>query len=66
MARKIDVLVLDGKENTIDATIVVYQIGIPSDVLFYTSNGITYASFWDMAIPPNVVSIPVTQIISID
>lgn len=66
MARKVQVIVLDGKENTLDETRVDYQVGIPSDVLFYTKDGIRYAQFWNMNVPPQLISIPVSQVVSID
>lgn len=64
MARVVRVKVLDGNQDTLKETIVSYQIGIPNDVLFYTSNGITYAQFWNME--RQLVAIPCFQLLSID
>lgn len=64
MARSVMVKVIDGKENTIDETIVTYPIDIPSDVLFYTRDGILYASFWDLR--HNLIEVPTTNLVSID
>lgn len=66
MARRVQVIVLDGKENTQDETRVDYQVGIPTDVLFYTKDGIRYGQFWNMNCPPQLISIPITQIVCID
>jgi hypothetical protein len=66
MAAWVQVQVLDGKENTVDETRVTYRVGIPSDVLFYTQGGIRYAQFWNTNVPAGLISIPVSQIVSID
>lgn len=66
MARRVDVIVLDGKENTVDETRVTYIVGIPTDVLFYTKNGIRYAQWWNTDVEPKLISVPVSQVVSID
>lgn len=66
MARKVQVIVLNGKENTLDESRVDYIVGIPTDVLFYTKDGIRYAQFWNTDVEPKLISIPVSQIVSID
>jgi hypothetical protein len=66
MARIVMVKVLDGKQDTMQETIVHYPVGIPSDVLFYNRNGITYAQWWNTAIPPVLVAVPTFQILSIE
>lgn len=64
--KRITVKVLDGKENTQDESRVTYLVGIPSDILFFEKDGIVYSSFWDTALPPNLIQIPVRQIVAID
>jgi len=66
MARSVMVKVFDGKENTLDETIVTYQVGIPSDVMFYSINETPYAQWWNTDSPPRLVSIPCYQLVSID
>ena len=66
MAAWVQVVVLDGKEDTVDETRVTYRVGVPSDVLFYTKNGIRYAQFWNITVPSTLTTIPVSQIVSID
>ena len=66
MARRVEVFVLDGKENTVDETRVIYPVGIPTDVLFYTRDNIRYAQWWNTDVEPKLISVPVSQIVSID
>lgn len=66
MTKRIIVKVLDGKENTIEENRVEYLTGVPEDILFYEKDGVTYANWWNGDNPPNIISIPVRQIVSID
>lgn len=66
MTKRIIVKVLDGKENTIEENRVEYLTGVPEDILFYEKDGVTYANWWNRDNPPNIISIPVRQIVSID
>lgn len=66
MAYRVQVKVLDGKQDTLDETRVDYQVGIPNDILFYFKDGIQYAQWWERSSPPRLVCVPVSQIVSID
>lgn len=69
MTKRIIVKVIDGKENTVDESHVVYLTAEKSpdkqeSIVFYTVNGIQYAGFWSR--DGGLVEIPVSQILSID
>lgn len=66
MARKVQIKALDGKENTLDETLVDYPVGIPSDVLFFSINNTVYAQWWNTAIPPRLMKVPAYQLVSIE
>jgi len=66
MARRVIIQAFNGKQNTPDETLITYQVGIPDDVLFYTKDGIVYAQWWDMSQPPELISIPAYQLVSIE
>jgi hypothetical protein len=44
---------------------VVYQVGMPPDINFYTKDGVTYAQFWNRY-TMCLVTIPARQLISIE
>lgn len=67
MARQVTVQVLDDKENTLEESLVRYQIAsIPNEVIFFSKAGVIYAQWWNLNIPPNLITVPASQLIAIE
>ena len=64
MAHTVTVKALDGKQDSVDETLIDYRVDIPSDILFHTRAGIIYASWWKA--PNELISVPASQIVSIE
>ena len=64
MARQVTVRCLGTQGR--DEELVRYPVGIPNDVLFFTKDGIVYASWWDISSPPSLIQVPASQLVCID
>lgn len=63
MATTVTVKLAD-KANTEDEERITYRIGTPDDVMFYSRNGILYASWWSKDY--QVIEVPAILLVSIE